>query len=222
KLADQGGIAETLLRDPELRSPSVQLRISPAGVAELLSTHDQILGGPQNQIYLGCRFPAHPDYRLLIQSEALKIGEALAGQGVVGSFGIDFLVAGQDVYISEINLRLGGTTHPFWMARLATGARYDLASGELRRPDGEPRYYVASDNLKSARLKGRSPADVIALVDRSGLGYDPAAGTGTALHLLGATPSTGKLGATCIADTPEAADDLYRLVSALVGADLPA
>jgi len=221
KLADQGGIVEALLRDPDLRSPSVQLRISPAGVVEILSTHDQILGGPQNQIYLGCRFPAHADYRLTIQSEAIKIGDALAGQGVVGSFGIDFLVVGQDVYISEINLRLGGTTHPFWMARLATDAHYDLASGELRRPDGEARYYVATDNLKSAQLKGRSPADVIALVDRSGRAYDPASATGIALHLLGALPSTGKLGATCIAATPERADDLYRALLDLVGADLP-
>jgi len=219
KLADQGGIAEALLQDPGLRSPSVQLRITPAGAVEILSTHDQILGGPQNQIYLGCRFPAHPDYRLSIQDEALKIGEALAGQGVVGSFGIDFLVVGPDVYLSEINLRLGGTTHPFWMARLATGAHYDLASGELRFSDGAARYYVATDNLKSARLKGRSPADVIALIDRSGLGYDTGSATGIALHLLGALPSTGKLGATCIAATPEAADDLYRALLDLVGAE---
>jgi len=221
KLADQGGIVEALLQAPELRSPSVQLRISPDGdgVVEILSTHDQILGGPQNQIYLGCRFPAHPDYRLSIQREALKIGRALAGEGVVGSFGIDFLVVGDDVYVSEINLRLGGTTHPFWMARLATGAAYDPVSGELRLPDGATRCYVATDNLKSARLKGRSPADVIALVDRGGLGYETSAGTGVALHLLGAVPSTGKLGATCIASTPAAADDLYRALLDLVGAE---
>jgi PGM1 C-terminal domain/Pre ATP-grasp domain/ATP-grasp domain len=221
KLAAQGGIVEALLRHPELRSPSAQLRISPAGVVEILSTHDQILGGPQNQIYLGCRFPAHPDYRLAIQSEALKIGEVLAGQGVVGSFGIDFLVVGHDVYLSEINLRLGGTTHPFWMARLATRTRYDLFTGELRRHDGEARYYVATDNLKSARLKGCSPAELISLVDRSGLAYDTAAATGVALHLLGALPSTGKLGATCIADTPEAADVLYHSLLDLVGTELP-
>jgi hypothetical protein len=221
KMATQGAVVETLLRDPELRSPSAQLRISPAGVVEVLSTHDQILGGPQNQIYLGCRFPAHPDYRLAIQRAALKIGEVLAEQGVVGSFGIDFLVVGQDIYLSEINLRLGGTTHPFWMARLVTGTRYDLFTGELRRADGGVRCYVATDNLKSGRLKGRSPSDVISLVDGSGLGYDAGSATGTTLHLLGATPSTGKLGATCIAETPEAADDLYRKLLDLVGADLP-
>jgi hypothetical protein len=145
KMAAQGAIVEELLRHPALRSPSVQLRISETGSVEILSTHDQILGGPENQVYIGCRFPAHPDYRLAIQTAALRIGEVLAGEGVVGSFGIDFLVVGGHVYLSEINLRLGGTTHPFWMARLATGSAYDLATGELRRPDGSPRCYVAND-----------------------------------------------------------------------------
>ena len=219
KMAAQGAVVEELLRDPELRSPSVQLRISPGGAVEILSTHDQILGGPQNQIYLGCRFPAHPDYRLTIQGEARKVGEVLAEAGVVGSFGIDFLVVGKDVYLSEINLRLGGTTHPFWMARLATGASYDLATGQLRRPDGGARYYVATDNLKSAQLKGRSPADVISLVDRAGLAFDTATGTGVALHLLGAVTVAGKLGATCIADSPESADALYRALLDLVGVE---
>lgn len=221
KMADQGAVVEELLRDHELRSPSVQLRISPAGAVEILSTHDQILGGPQNQVYVGCRFPAHPDYRLTIQSEALKVGEVLAGEGVVGSFGIDFLVVRQDVYLSEINLRLGGTTHPYWMARLVTGAGYDPASGELRRPDGGAVYYVATDNLKSGRLRGHRPGDAISLIDRSGLGYDPASGTGVALHLLGAVPLAGKFGATCIAHSPEAADELYRALLDLAGAELP-
>jgi hypothetical protein len=80
---------------------------------------------------------------------------------------------------------------------------------------------VATDNLKSGRLQGHSPADAISLIDRGGLGYDTAAGTGVALHLLGAVPVAGKLGATCIADSPEAADDLYRAVLDLVGAELP-
>ena len=121
KMATQGAVVETLLRDPELRSPSAQLRISPAGVVEILSTHDQILGGPAEPDPPGppvsgaSGLPAHHPAR------AQKIGQVLAEQGVVGSFGIDFLVVGEDVYLSEINLRLGGTTHPFWMARLATG-----------------------------------------------------------------------------------------------------
>ena len=52
----------------ELRSPSVQLRVHPGGKVELLSTHDQLLGGPSGQSYLGCRFPADLAYARLISS----------------------------------------------------------------------------------------------------------------------------------------------------------
>ena len=222
KVVAEGAIAEELLRIPGLRSPSVQLRISPgAGQApaervEILSTHDQILGGPENQVYVGCRFPAAAAYRSAIVAEALRVGEVLAVEGVIGSFGIDFLVTPDgDVYLSEINLRMGGTTHPYWMARLATGGSYDPVSGELVA-DGRAKSYMATDNLKMSQLAGSGPADVIATVDHAGLAFDPSSGTGVTLHLLGAVPGHGKMGATCIADSPGAADDLYRrLVAAL-------
>ena len=45
-LADQGGIVEERIEGEDLRSPSAQLRISPSGQVEILSTHDQVLGGP--------------------------------------------------------------------------------------------------------------------------------------------------------------------------------
>ncbi len=222
KIDDEGAIVEELVRSAELRSPSVQLQISPTGSYEVLSTHDQILGGPQNQVYLGCRFPARPEYRLAIQTEAAKVAEVLVARGVTGVFGIDFLVDGDRITLSEINLRMGGTTHPFWMARLATGGTYDQAAGELRvpgpgpGPGGGTRCYVATDNIKSLRLLGCRPAEVIARIDDAGLAYDPSTATGATLHLLGALPGAGKMGVTCIAATPEAADDLYvRVLEAL-------
>ena len=211
KIAAEGAIVEELVRHEPMVSPSVQLRIAPGGTVEVVSTHDQVLGGPEGQVYLGCRFPADPDYRLAIQSNAQRVAEVLAERGVMGSFGIDFLVAhgpgGNAVYLSEINLRMGGTTHPFWMARLATGGTYEPSTGELV-VDGQPKRYVASDNIKSPALVGRSPAEIIEAVDRSGLAYDPATGTGATLHLLGALRDHGKMGATCIADTLEEADGL--------------
>ena len=57
-----GGIVEERVVGAELRSPSVQLRVTPLGEVELLSTHDQLLGGPSGQSYLGCRFPADFGY----------------------------------------------------------------------------------------------------------------------------------------------------------------
>jgi biotin carboxylase len=218
KIQAEGAIVEELVRDPALRSPSAQLQIAADGTIDLLSTHDQILSGPQNQVYVGCRFPAHPDYRLAIQREAMKVAEVLAAEGVVGAFGIDFLVTGDGaVSLSEINLRMGGTTHPFWMARLVTGGEFDPAAGELRVGDGV-RAYTATDNLKSPRLVGRTPAEVVATVDRSGLAFDPSTGTGATLHLLGALPRAGKMGVTCIAESAEAADRMYQEVVAVLDA----
>ena len=76
----------------EIRSPSVQLRVTPSGEVELLSTHDQVLGGPSGQSYLGCRFPADFDYAQAISTEASIIGARLAREGVIGRFAIDFVV----------------------------------------------------------------------------------------------------------------------------------
>ncbi|HEX3622403.1 MAG TPA: peptide ligase PGM1-related protein [Acidimicrobiales bacterium] len=216
KIEAEGAIVEELLRTEGLQSPSVQLRISPGGSVEILSTHDQILGEPEGQVYLGCRFPAHASYRSAIVAAAARVGAVLAAEGVIGSFGIDFVVVPDGtVYLSEINLRLGGTTHPYWMARLATGATYDQATGELLAAAG-PRSYVATDNLKSRDLASLTPADVIDLVDGSGLAFDQATGTGVTLHLLGAVPGYGKLGATCIAEDADAADVMYRSLVALL------
>jgi hypothetical protein len=217
KVQDGGAVVEELVRAPGVVSPSVQLRITPGGAVEVLSNHDQILGGLEGQVYLGCRFPARPGYRLDIQERARRVGEVLAADGVVGAFGIDFVLMpsneGYDIRLSEINLRMGGTTHPFWMARLVTGGVYDPSIGELVA-GGRAKSYVASDNLKGTALLGHTPADVIAEVEAAGLAFDQKRGTGATLHLLGALPNFGKMGVTCIADSHEDANALYEEVTA--------
>ncbi|MDQ1391643.1 MAG: hypothetical protein QOF30_620 [Acidimicrobiaceae bacterium] len=217
KIQADGAIVEELVRREEMVSPSVQLRVVPGAPVEILSTHDQILSGPESQVYFGCRFPADPSYRLVIQEAAIKVAEVLAGHGVIGIFGIDFLVApgrrGNAVYVSEINLRMGGTTHPFWMARLATEGVYDRASGELVAPSG-PKRYVATDNLHEEGLVGTTPQQVIDAIDEAGLGFNAETRTGAALHMLGALGAYGKMGVTCIADSLAEADALYDAVVA--------
>ncbi|MDQ6617658.1 MAG: peptide ligase PGM1-related protein [Actinomycetota bacterium] len=217
KIQADGAIVEELVRREEMVSPSVQVRVIPGAPVEILSTHDQILSGPEGQVYFGCRFPADSSYRLVIQEAAVKVAEVLAGQGVIGIFGIDFLVApgrrGNAVYVSEINLRMGGTTHPFWMARLATDGAYDRATGELVSATG-PRRYIATDNLHEPGLVGASPQAVIDAIDRAGLGFDPVTGTGAVLHMLGALGKYGKMGVTCIAHSLPEAEVLYETVVA--------
>jgi hypothetical protein len=184
----------------------------------VLSTHDQILGGPDDQVYLGCRFPASESYRFEIQDLGRRAAEVLADRGVIGAFGIDFLVVpseGQRIYLTEINLRVGGTTHPFGMARLAMDAEYDVATGRLMAA-GVPKYYVATDNLKDSAYVGLKPGDIIEATEKSGLGFDSDAKAGVTLHLMGALEGHGKLGATCIANSPQAADELHDEFIAMI------
>lgn len=202
KIVAEGAIVEELLRNSHAYSPSVQLRIAPGGAFEVVSTHDQILGGPDDQVYLGCRFPARSEYRALIADHGRAIARVLAGEGVMGAFGVDFVVvpegAGWTAYLTEINLRAGGTTHPFLTASRVTGGRYDEQTGELV-VDGRPICYVASDNIKSPRYKGISPSRLIGALKKEGLSYKPSTQTGVTLHLLGALPRYGKVGIVCIA-----------------------
>lgn len=218
KIAAEGAIVEQLVH-ARSASPSAQAWISPAGDVTVVSTHDQVLGGPGGQVYLGCRFPATPEYRPEIIAHTHAVGRHLADAGVVGPFAIDFSVlpttdAGPQICLSEINLRLGGTTHPFGMAVAATGARTDATTG-LHTDDGD-RVYVSTDNLKEPALVGAAPGHVIARVDEAGLGFDVRRRAGVTLHLLGAVEEYGKLGAACIARSSDEADAMLSDLTALL------
>jgi hypothetical protein len=152
KLGDRGGVVEERITGEEFRSPSVQLRVTPLGEVELLSTHDQLLGGPSGQSYLGARFPADPGYAGAITREAAKIGVRLAREGVIGRFALDFVVVRSngawDPYAIELNLRKGGTTHPFLTLQFLTDGTYDPEAGVFTAPSGRPKCFVASDQSR--------------------------------------------------------------------------
>jgi hypothetical protein len=217
KIVEGGAVVEELLAVPGMVSPSVQLRVLPGGQPLVLSTHSQVLGGPNHQVYQGCRFPADSEYRTEIRAAAERVARVLAGRGVIGYFGVDFFVVPQGerqrIYLAEINLRVGGTTHPFGMAALATEGSYDATSGHLVA-DGRAKWYLATDNLKSSRLLGRRPGAVIDALLGRGLLYDHRRRCGVTLHLLGALHDHGKMGFTCIGDSPSEAERLYDEVLA--------
>ena len=133
RIPELGAIVEAFIEGEEKRSPSVQGRITPDGEVEILSTHDQILGGPDGQIFLGCRFPAEEAYRLRLQDLGMRVGRKLAEKGALERFGVDFLAVRQptktgdwewNIQAIEINLRKGGTTHPFMTLKFLTNGRY--------------------------------------------------------------------------------------------------
>jgi hypothetical protein len=213
-LQSQGALVEAwLLGGEELRSPSVQGTIHPGGRVEVLSTHEQILGGPSGQTYLGCRFPADGAYRAELMRHGQAVGERLAAKGALERYAVDFVArrfgARWDLQAIEVNLRKGGTTHPYMALRYATNGRIDPVSGLFRSPTGQPLYYAATDNLCDPRLQGLLPVDLIDIVAAAGLHFDPAELRGSVFHLLGCLSQFGKLGMTCIGRSAEEAARMY-------------
>lgn len=214
KLCSMGAIVEEFIAGNIKRSPSSQFRINPVEGVVAVSTHDQVLGGANGQIFLGCRFPADAAYRLDIQAHGAKVAHALASRGVLGRFSVDFLsVKEGDAWrhlAIEINLRKGGTTHPFLMLQHLTDGRYAAETGEFLTPTGHPRWYYASDNLESPRYRGLTPHHLVDIAAVNGLHFHAATGEGVTFHLMGAISEFGKLGVVCIGETQERADRLYH------------
>ena len=222
KFARMGGIVEAFIEAPHKLSPSAQLRTTPRGEVDATSTHDQILGGPSGQIYQGCTFPAHEDYRRQIQDAGMAIGEVLASHGAVSRFGVDFLVSRQhtsepwNLHALEINLRVLGTTHPFLALQFLTGGRLDPESGLFLSLSGRAKYYMATDNLRSFGYRGVLPEDLIDIVTNNGLHYSYRTESGVLFHLIGALSEFGKLGVTVIANSHDEVNELYRRTLAVL------
>lgn len=208
ELAATGGVVEERVDGDAFASPSVQMRVTPLGELELLSTHDQLLGGPGGQSYVGCVFPARPEYAALITREAEKVGRRLAREGVIGRFAVDFVVvrrgSGQwESYAIEVNLRKGGTTHPFLTLQFLTDGTYDPATAVFTAPSGRRKHFVASDRVESPAYRGLGLEDLFDVVVRNGLHFDHARQTGVVLHMMAALTEAGRVGMTAVGDSAD-------------------
>ena len=219
-LGDQGGIVEERIEGESYRSPSVQLRMSPAGQVDIMSTHDQILGGPHGQTYFGCHFPADEEYADRIAAQALKVGRRLVREGVIGRASVDFVAVREAEewrpYAVEINLRCGGTTHPLFALTALTDGAYDPLAVEYRTRLGELKHYAATDHLDSPAYRSLTPDDLLDVIAERRLGWDTESETGVVLHMISALAVAGRIGLTAIGDTLEQARGLYYEVKAAV------
>jgi len=214
KIGEMGAIVEAFIEGQNKRSPSAQYRIDPLGRFEIVSTHDQLTGGNSGQIFLGCSFPADSAYALDIQDEGLKVAKLLRKKGVLGRFCVDFVSVPEDGgwrhYAVEINIRKGGTTHPFLMLQFLTDGTYNPATGLYDTGAGQPCYYYASDNLEAPNYVGLTPEDLIDIAVENGLHFHGATQQGVVFHLIGALSEFGKIGVLCVADSFEGAKRLYE------------
>ena len=219
KYREMGGIVEEYL-EGEKSSPSVQVSIDPTGSHQIVSSHDQILGGPTGQVFLGSTFPADPQYRGEIHEVADRVATELAASGVIGRFSIDFVSLrdgdGWNHYALEMNLRKGGTTLPYLMLKFLTGGKYDVSTGIYTTPTGQARYYHASDNVEKAQYRGLTPDDLIDIVVQNELHFRSHRQQGVVFHLIGALSEFGKLGVVGIGHSPERATQLYEETVAIL------
>ena len=219
----RGGAVEEYLVGAEVAFPSVQVDIAPGGHVEVVSTHEQLLGGPIGQVYIGCRFPAESAYAAALAGYGAAVGLALAERGALGRLSVDFVaVRGRggvwQTYGLEINLRKTGTTHPFAaLANLVPG-QYDPAAGRWVGTEGTERCYRSTDNLLDPAWRGRTPRDVIASLRRAGLQFDQRTMTGVVMHAFCGLDIDGRVGLTAIGSSVEEADGLYlEAVEVLAG-----
>ena len=213
KYFDMGGIVEAFVEGDIKESPSVQCRITPLGHCEIISTHDQLLGGDTGQVFVGAKFPASQEYAAELGKMGMKVAQAFRQKGVLGRFAIDFISVKEGDnwkhYALEVNLRKGGTTHPYLMLQFLTDGEYNDDKGVYYTANGQPRYYFASDNLKSDSYSGLTPHDLIDIAMIHNLHYDGSSQEGVMFHLIGALSQFGKLGVVCIGSSPERAKYFY-------------
>ncbi|MBT3218469.1 MAG: carboxylate-amine ligase [Proteobacteria bacterium] len=215
KLEETEGVVEEFIEGSKKESPSAQCRVNAIHQPQVISTHDQVLGGPSGQVFIGCTFPAKETYRLEIQESGLMVSTELARRGVIGRFGIDYVSVpdekgGWKHYAIEINLRKGGTTHPFLTLKFLTSGNYSMEDGLFYAPSGKPKYYFATDTLQSDDYVGLRPDDLMDIAVYHGLHFHGPSERGVVFHLIGAMSEFGKIGLVCIGDNLRQAYFLYK------------
>ena len=111
-----------------------------------MESHDPSFAAPQR------RMPAvHAAMRARRGARAIVVVPSgrsrITQDGVIGRCAIDFVMVGGRAYAIEVNLRKGGTTHPFAALELLTGGAYDAEAASFTTPDGAAKHDVASDHV---------------------------------------------------------------------------
>jgi hypothetical protein len=156
--------------------------------------------------------------------EATKVGRRLMQEGVLGRFAVDFVAVRDgrgewDVYAIEINLRKGGTTHPFLTLQFPTDGVYDAETGAFVTPRGEAKCFVATDHLVSPSYRMFTHERLFDLAVRHGLHFDQSRQKGVVFHMMNAVGDLGLLGLTAVGNTQDEADGFYGLTVAALNSE---
>ena len=160
KFAERGGIVEERIVGDEVRSPSVQLRGDARTVRSSCSrrTTSCWAGRAGRATSAAASRPTRATHRH--QRGRDEDRRRLAREGVIGRFAVDFVSVREPAgawtaYAIELNLRKGGTTHPFLTLQFLTdgGTTADRA---VPHAAGDEKHLVATDHLEALRYVARA------------------------------------------------------------------
>ena len=137
----------------------------------------------------------------------MVIGEHLAKRGVLGRFAVDFVVVQDDPgrwtpYAIELNLRKGGTTHPFLTLQFLTDGTYEGDDGVFLTPSGSREVPRGDRPFRATRLK-RSPSATFSTAPSTRPALRSVPATGVVLHMISCLTECGRVGLTAVGDSPK-------------------
>ncbi len=217
-----GAVAEEYL-EGEVHAASGQVRVNPRGEAILTSSHDEIRGGRFGLAPRGCAFPADDRWRAAVQDASLDVARVLAARGLVSRLSVEFLVVRRDGNLrllgSEINLGVGGSTHPLLAVRFLAGGSLDPATGLFHAPSGRAKFYRATDDLCSPAYRGFSPIDLIEILTLHHLSYSAHSESGVLCYMLGGVSEVGRIGLVAIGESHLQAQEVFERSVAVLDAE---
>ena len=206
---------------PPLRSEDDRQAVREAigdGTVDVIGTHEELMGGENSQVYLGCRFPASQRLAGPLGAWGQKLGEWMAREGVVGRFTANFLATPkggesiEELYAVDVHLRKGNTTLPLRTLQLLSGGRYYHEEGVFKDDRGQELCYLSSDHFGAGQFKGMMPRDLLEIITCSPYHYSSTTHTGAVFHMLNGISELGQTGITCIERRHELAERLYYAV----------
>jgi L-propargylglycine--L-glutamate ligase len=207
----KGAVVEELIED---------VTSSPSGVGEVAADGTVRLRGIQEQIldlgqYWGCRFPAGEELRGQVAEATAWVGDALAGLGYEGTFGVDFVATSTGRLVGvEVNLRKVGPSYVLTYLESLAGKRTD-PDGVLR-VGGSAVHYLHRRLNRPEVLLGQRPRTAVERLREADLLYRRETGSGVLLHMLGALPTCGFVELTSVGTSDEAAATIDRAAQARI------
>lgn len=203
RIVEEGAVVEQFVRGELVDSPSAQVMVTPDGV-ELISTHRQILDS-FGQKFIGGEYPCDQSYVEKISEMALLIGKKLKKFKVYGVSSVDFLLSrinGKvECFVIELNIRKGGTTHPFMLSNFAIDLEGKFKKGLLLSKNNTHYVYRSNDNFYPCKITAPKVSDLMIKSKKASILFNKKVKKGVIFHLLNAYTDFGKVGYTVLAPT---------------------